>query len=182
MFDENGKAKVLKDKEENKKEKGFNTRSYINLLRNKVIPSIKTKYNKNLSNLIYIQDNSKVHTGKNDGDLTCKQLLSENDIELEENYPPYSPDLNPVENVWAMINKEKNKILDKIKFEEYPKNKKEGLILIRKAYENVSNDSVVNCYNSFKNRMKLVLLNNGNNLFDYSTKRSENKLTLIDLQ
>lgn len=98
--------------------------------------------------------------------------MNQSGIQLEKAWPPYSPDLNPVENVWSLINREKNKILDKIKLDEYPKNKKEGLLLIKKAFENVKNEDVINCYNSFKSRMKLVLLHEGDNNFCYSMKRS----------
>lgn len=187
LFDSDGRP--LKSNEKN--ERGFNSRSYANLLENKVIPSILSKYkaysSKNdLSQLIYIQDNSRVHLGKvtnedatkdDDSDknkiktYTPIDIIERSGIQVETEWPPYSPDLNPVENVWEMINREKNKILDKIEFKDYPKNKFESLKLVKKAFDNVNNSDVVNCYNSFRNRLKLVLLNEGNNNFDYSYKK-----------
>lgn len=160
------KIDLKKDGEGVKKVKfnqNFDTNSYINLLTNKVLPSIKLKFNNDLSNVTYIWDNSSVHTGDNEDGLSEKELLNKNNLDLEKNWPPYSLDLNPVENVWALVNKEKCKIEEK----DYPKNKFEDFSLIKKAYENVSNVTVLNCYNSFKNKLKLLLLKDGNNNFDY---------------
>lgn len=172
IFDENG-CVVKKDKEKEKEqdEKGFNTRSYINLLSKKVIPSLRERYFNDLSNLIYIRDNSRVHSGKNLDGLNEKELLEVNNLELENQWPSYSPDLNPVENLWALIDREKCKILDKIDKDRYPKNKEEGFKLIKKAYDNVKNEDVINCYNSFFSRLRLLILKEGNNDFDYSNKR-----------
>lgn len=96
-----------------------------------------------------------MHTGQNGTDLTTKQLIESHELKVEEDWPPYSPDLNPVENVWAMIDREKNIILDKLDIKNYPKNKKEGFLLVQKAFENVKNEDVINCYRSFRDRLKI---------------------------
>lgn len=86
-----------------------------------------------------------------------------------EKWPPYSPDLNPIENVWSLVDIEKNKLIDKLK--RIPKDKKESFKLIQKAWDMVPNQSVINCYRSFENRLKMVIEKNGDNDFDYSSKK-----------
>lgn len=45
---------------------------------------------------IFMQDNAPVHTAH-----IIRNLLRELGLEIME-WPPYSPDLNPIENIWAM--------------------------------------------------------------------------------
>lgn len=57
----------------------------------------------------YLQDNSRIHTSKKVG-----EWLVENDI-LAISFPPYSPDLNPIEHMWWALKKklhERNPELD----------------------------------------------------------------------
>lgn len=102
LWDQDGnKKKKLKEEDDDDDDYGvgFNTSSYIKLLNDKVIPDIKSassNNNLNLDNLVYIRDNSKVHTGENQKGPDEKELLRSNGISLEDNWPSYSPDLNPV--------------------------------------------------------------------------------------
>jgi transposase len=51
-------------------------------------------------NFIFMQDNAPVHVSQE-----TKSMLAEKNIEVLE-WPPYSPDLNPIENVWGIISRE----------------------------------------------------------------------------
>lgn len=130
--------------------------------------------------LIFIQDNATVHTKnlKDKEKKSAKSILNDNGIELED-WPPYSPDLNPVENVWSMLNRIKNDQIDKIiKYNEtneikikLPVNKFEMFKFMKNCWSQLDNNGVVNCYNSYLSRLEMCIKVRGDNNFDYSRKR-----------
>lgn len=87
LYDENGIS--LKSSGSSYEGKGFNSRSYANLLENKILSSILSKYktfkpDNDISQLTYIQDNSRVHTGR---------IIKEkpNDDKTDDNNEIYTP-------------------------------------------------------------------------------------------
>lgn len=71
----------------------FNSRQYMRLIRSHVIPLM----NRFQEPRVFMQDNSPIHTAAN-----VMGLFSRQNFELL-NWPPLSPDLNPIENVWSYM-------------------------------------------------------------------------------
>jgi len=67
------------------KKQGFKSRSYLQVFKDGLLPII-------LENDINQQDGARIHTSK-----AAKAWFKRNHIRLLANWPPYSPDLNPIE-------------------------------------------------------------------------------------
>lgn len=92
--------------------KGFNSSSYLSLLEKRAFPSILSRTG---GRFIFMHDNALIHMKK--ANRKDKHTLSRNLIVNEMRtpllkWPPYSPDLNPLENIWHLLNRSKNAELE----------------------------------------------------------------------
>lgn len=73
----------------------FKSEEYRNVLENKIYPAARNVFPLEDYETIIVMQNSPVHTTR----IINKWFEEHSDIELCV-LPPYSPDLNPIENIW----------------------------------------------------------------------------------
>ena len=69
-------------------------------------------------------------------------------------WPPYSPDLNPNENVWGILKQTLRK--------EDLSDKEKAPDLMKEAFQNVGTGCILDMYVEYKERAKAVIENDGN--------------------
>lgn len=74
----------------------LNSHKYMRIIRAHIVP-VMQRFAANNEPKIFMQDNSPVHTAHN-----VMNFFSNQNFELME-WPPKSPDLNPIENVWSAM-------------------------------------------------------------------------------
>lgn len=147
---------------------GFDGESYYLMVRDLVLPLLSSQLIGDSAGetFEYMQDNATIHTTENLSrypGCSVKKLMKEQGIDLV-NWPPNSPDLNPVEHVWSLLNRMVKKCLKKLQnTPHFPKNKKEHWDLIRACWTHLDNQKVVRIYQSFARRLAVVRADGGQN-------------------
>lgn len=127
----------------------FNSQTYLNILENIMLPSVTEMYPDN--NFIFQQDNCPVHTAG-----IIRQWFATNNIEVLP-WASYSPDINPIENIWGLLTKK----IYKRNFR--PQNANELWEAIEECWEELSQDQHLwqNLIASIPRRLNKVLEANG---------------------
>lgn len=130
-------------------EGNMNSSQYIQVLESKLLSTIQDH---GIQNPIFQQDSAPCHVSKK-----SKEWIANNEINLLD-WPGYSPDLNPIENVWSVF---KRKVALKVS-----KNKRELIENCIKVWNNeMPNDLSRKLISSMPDRLKSVIEKKG-----FSTK------------
>lgn len=127
-------------------EKGqtMNSNAYLNLLINN-LPECFVDCNAE----VFMQDGASCHTSK-----VIKDWMKDYSVNVIEDWPGNSPDLNPIENLWYIVKKE----LREQDTNSLPKLK----AAIEEVWNNISNDILHKLVDSVPNRLKEVIKKKGN--------------------
>jgi len=110
-------------------EYGITQQEYKKILKEKLVPYSEIMFSDGLYTVL--QDNARPHIGS----LVTKWMTKH--IPIIENLPPYSPELNPIEHIWAIMKTEVEKM--------HPANLDELKKSINLAWNNITQEIINNC-------------------------------------
>jgi transposase len=119
---------------------------YVELLRDTLIPELEAAGKE----MVFMQDNAPCHKAKR-----VMKYFQENNI-MTLDWPAQSPDMNPIENLWAIIKHRRQQ-----KF-GVPKSKNDLIEQIFNIWENIEEELVSKLADSANKRVSEVLRLNGN--------------------
>ena len=127
---------------------------YIDVLQHTLLPQARALFAKRGITTFYVmQDNDPAHS-KGHGIVKGWGKAHGCNVEVLPNWPPNSPDLNPIENIWGWLKGEINK-KGCTTFDEFEAE-------ARQLFAHVPKAMLTNAYNHMKARMKQVIQNKGN--------------------
>lgn len=125
---------------------------YVDLLENYLFTILE-------ADSIFMQDNARIHTARH-----TQQWFEEHGVALLD-WPPYSPDLNPIENLWAVL---KDKIIERYpELKAAPANEATIDLIIRAVEEiwededGITTNAIRNVIESMPDRVEAVIAAEG---------------------
>ena len=109
-------------------------------------------------NTVFVQDGAKAHTAR-----ATLQYLSSAGVAVVQNWPARSPDLNPIENLWAILSR---KVSDK-----GPTSYQSLVRFIREEWDSIPQALVDELTLSFQHRLKKCVQGGGKTVAETSRKR-----------
>ena len=84
--------------------------------------------------------------------MFCFEWLFSNGIQCID-FPPYSPDLNPIENIWSILKQNVSK--------RQPKDKKSLIKVVKEEWKKIDNDLLKRIIDTMEQRLKQVIKQKG---------------------
>lgn len=128
------------------KNTAMNAKWYLNVLKDHLLPTIQEQSLG--TNCFFQHDGAPCHTAR-----MITKFLNDKNIEILKPWPGNSPDLNPIENLWAII----KRAVDKQK----PSNCEQLKELITQEWNNISAETIENLLKSMPKRIETVLKKKG---------------------
>ena len=126
-------------------EGSMNATQYIEFIRDYLLPELEVAKQLFEGDWRIMQDNAPCHRAKR-----VKDFLMQNGVEFID-WPPYSPDLNPIENIWAWM---KRKLLV-----DYgtPETEEELIANVREIWTNIPPEMADRYCGSYERRLQAVI-------------------------
>ena len=116
-------------------------------------------------NFIFQQDGARSHTSKHTMAYLDNNLPDEADVLLPEDWPPHSPDLNPLDYcIWSSLARKVFKV--KIRDVDHLCDR------LGEAWEQIGQDEINRVIKSFRKRLKACVKANGKR-FEYTLKKKK---------
>jgi len=125
----------------------LNSDRYIELLEEQLIPFLN---NLGKENHIFQDDNAPCHASKK-----TKTWKNDNEIEFLP-WPAQSPDLNPIENLWDILERRIRK------HRPIPTNKREFFKVLKEEWNKIDENQLIRLVQSMPRRIEAVIKNKGN--------------------
>jgi transposase len=122
-----------------------NQHTYKELLQHYLIPEIQVARDEYGVQMTFMQDNAPCHKTR-----LVMDFLAQNEVPTLE-WPPQSPDLNPIENLWAIIKRRRSK-----KF-GVPSNAQELIDQVMTIWDELDSELLERLSGSIEKRLKEVL-------------------------
>jgi len=130
-----------------------NADSYIETLDEGLIDQLVAAEDELGSKMTFMQDNAPCHKAKK-----VTQFLADNNVSVMD-WPPQSPDLNPIENLWAIIKASGSK-------KKFPTSKDELIDQVMSVWDELNPELLDTLAESITSRLSLCLRLDGRNTKD----------------
>lgn len=127
-----------------------NNRIYCEVVKDWLIPALKED---GVFHYQLMQDGATTHTCQ-----ATQEFLGKHEVNVLPFWPAFSPDLNPIENVWHLL---KQALKKKYRKEGLPSDQYSFYVDANSIFHHLCNMHLKKLFNSVKNRLKLVLEGNG---------------------
>lgn len=127
----------------------LDSRGYVELLKEHLLPYIRTAKQEFGVDMILMQDNAPCHKAK-----IVTNFLVQNNVQTLD-WPPQSPDLNPIENLWAITKQRRLKQFG------VPTSRNAMIDQYSSVWADVEDDLIINLANSARRRLKEVVAMKG---------------------